>query len=127
MGSSMLQNHTSKDVKFDHPFRNVCHYDGCRIDMRYTNPNKAQVLNDNRYCSIDCLKKQYSSLGFSGALHIIHQTFGPEHPVTKTIQRLRDHHRILHKVLDPQLRVKRGQKWEDKNFRKLCHMTEKCL
>jgi hypothetical protein len=123
----MFQNSTSKDMRFDYPFRNICSYDGCRIDMRYTNPRKSQVLNNNRYCSKACLDKQYQGLGIDGAVHLIHQTFGPTHPVTKQIQKMRVELADLRKDTDYLDKVGRGHEHEDKNFKKLCHMTEKCL
>ena len=127
MGSSMLQKHTSHDFKFDSFKNRICAFDGCRIVLNYTNPEKHQVLNDRRYCSLDCLKKQYSSLSFEGAIHLVHQVFGPEHPVTKVIQKMRHQHKINNKFIDAENRRIIGKNYEDANFKRLCHMTEKCL
>lgn len=127
MGSSKLRNYTSHDVKFDSYKARYCAFDGCRIALAYTNPEKHQVLNDRRYCSFKCLKKQYNGLSFKGAIHIIHQIFGPDHPVTKIIQELRRQHKNDKKFIDAENRRIDGQHWETKNFNKLIKDSEKCL
>lgn len=124
---SSKSNRTSHDCKFDSFKSRICAFDGCRVNMNYTNPEKHQVLNDRRYCSFECLEKQYSSLSFDGAIHIIHQTFGPMHPVTKQIKKLRYQHKNNNKFIDAENRKTIGKHWEDKNFARLCHMSEKCL
>lgn len=127
MRNSKSLSHTSHDVKFDSQKRRCCAFDGCRIALAYTDPEKHQVLNDRRYCSLKCLKKQYNSLGFKGAIHIIHQTFGPDHPVTKVIQELRDQHKKYNKEIDAENKVLIGALWENENFEKLNKKSDKCL
>jgi len=127
MGSLMLANRTSHDFKFDSIKRRTCAFDGCRVDLQYTNPNKFQVLNDRRYCSLDCLKKQYRSLGIDGAVHLVHQVFGPEHPVTAQIQKMRFELKVLREHADLEDRKYMGKIKAMENHFKLCKASEKCL
>ena len=127
MGSSMLSNHTSSDFQFDNYNARMCANDGCRVALQYTNPKKHQVLNDRRYCSLGCLKKQYKSLSYDGAIHLVHQVFGPEHPVTEQIKRLRQNHKELNKILDGEDRAYIGAIYMAQNFEKLLKDSSKCL
>lgn len=66
-----------------------CAYAKCGVVLAYKNPNKFQELNNQIYCSLKCLQDQYQGLGFQGAIHQVHQKFGPDHPVTRQIQFMR--------------------------------------
>lgn len=81
-------NYTTRDFQFDNSWRKLCAFDGCRIVLLTSQSHKHQVLNNRRYCSLKCLKRQYRGLAHSGAVHLVHQTFGPDHPVTKQIQEM---------------------------------------
>ena len=82
---------------------------------------------DKFYCSHECLRNGYSSLGYDGAIHKVHQTFGPNHPVTIQIKQMRAELANFRKDTDYHDRVGRGYNYEEKNHLKLCHDSEKCL
>lgn len=124
---SSKSNGTSKDFKFDNYTARMCAFDGCRIALSYVNSNKHQVLKDRRYCSLKCLQKQYFSLSYNGAIHLIHQSFGPDHPVVKQIQLMRKELAELRKDTDYLDKMARGYEHQDKNFIKLIKGSEKCL
>jgi hypothetical protein len=61
----------------------------CCIAMPYVDPKKIKEANGRVYCSLKCLRDQYATLSYDGAIHLVHQKFGPDHPVTKQIQKMR--------------------------------------
>jgi hypothetical protein len=79
------------------------------------------------YCSQKCLQANKASLSYRGTVHAIHQEFGPNHPVTKQVQMMRREIKCYRKLLDIEGKRKRGEIHEEINFKRLCHLTEKCL
>jgi hypothetical protein len=93
-------NDSINDFKFDYVKTRVCAFDGCRKALSSVSMVKHRVLNNKRYCSLICLKKQYRSLSYEGATHLVHQAFGPEHPVTKQIKKMKEELSSLKKEID---------------------------
>lgn len=113
-------------------FKNIC--SNCRVVLRsisspmgFYERISCKVLGKQRYCSDKCLKEHTASMSYDGAIHHVHQKFGPNHPVTLQIQQMRREIKGFRKLLDIEGKRKRGEIHEDKNFQRLCHMTEKCL
>ncbi len=120
-------NHTINDFKFDYIKTRVCAFDGCRRTLTSVSMTKHKILNNRRYCSFTCLKKQYSSLNYDGSVHLVHQYFGPEHPVSIQITKMRKELAEFRRDTDYLDRIGRGFEHEDENFKKLLKRSEKCL
>lgn len=104
----------------------ACAYDGCRNALEYFK-NTVKEFNGRKYCSHLCLKDQFKGLREEGAIHFVHQSFGPDHPVTEQIQKMRSQLAEFRKDTDYLERICRGFEYEDRNFKKLCHDSGKCL
>jgi hypothetical protein len=114
-------------MKFDYMKHRTCRYDGCRIALSYVEISKIKELKNRYYCSHECLENQYKSLGFDGAIHLVHQKFGSLHPVTKKIQEMREELATLRKDTDYDERATKGRIKEEQNFARLLKTSEKCL
>lgn len=119
------------DIDMDRKWKVLCKH--CRVDIHAKLKFSTRIslkhrrhpikLGKQNYCSQLCLENHLQSLRYPGAVHHVHQTFGPEHPVTKQIQAMYQELKQSRKDLDPEQRRKRGQYYFDKYLRKI----EKCL
>jgi hypothetical protein len=92
----------------------------CSISLKKLH---AKEYKDWFYCSHKCIEASLQALGFDGAVHAVHQYFGPQHPVTKQIQKMRKELKSLRKTADLDNHEAIQEKYWLKNLRK----AEKCL
>lgn len=104
----------------------ACAYDGCKNALEYFK-NTLKFMNGRFYCSHECLDKQYSNLGYKGALHFVHQQFGPNHPVTKQIQKMKIELSSFKKDTDYEDRACVGWIKAAENEARNARLSEKCL
>ncbi len=93
----------------------------CRVIVRHW--GQAKMENRRWYCSQQCLVDHYKSLSYPGAVHKVHQMFGPEHPVTKQIQKMHEELKLYHRIVDVDRRRLRGKYY----FEKYLEKSNKCL
>lgn len=88
----------------------------CSTDLQYVPFEKIKVFKRKKYCSQQCLNDHYKTLGYPGAVHHVHQMFGPEHPVTKQIQKMHAELKQKNRALDLYGKSKQGIKHFVNNF-----------
>ena len=109
--------------------RRKCHHCNKLLDqvkIEYEDIITIKAYNHKRYCNHKCLKADLRSLGFDGAVHAVHQKFGPDHPVTKQIQMMRKALKDLRRGSCPEYELYR-QDCQSRNFYKNLRESEKCL
>lgn len=87
-------------MKFDDPGVRHCNYSGCLKCFKYIERSRIQELNGRWYCDLNCITKQYQNLKYEGATHLVHQTFGPKHPVTEQVRRMQKEIKNLRKIIN---------------------------
>lgn len=97
------------------------------IDELYLYSPPLKRYNGNTYCSQECLQKNLQALGFDGAVHAVHQKFGPDHPVTKQIQMMRRELKRYRKEYSCSLYRQDAEDHRSRNFYKNLRLSEKCL
>lgn len=102
-------------------YRGPCAH--CSTDLAYIHFDTVKVFKRRKYCSQDCLNKHYNSLSYKTAVHHVHQDFGPDHPVTKQIQKMHEELKEYRRGEDKKRKRLRGIVYFHKHLKR----AEKCL
>lgn len=119
------------DIDMDRKWKVLCEH--CRVDIHAKLKFSTRIslkhrrhpikLGKQNYCSQLCLENHLQSLRYPGAVHHVHQTFGPDHPVTKQIQKMYEELKLYHRSVDVDRRRLRGKFY----FEKYLEKSNKCL